>query len=71
MYVCICNAVTDRAIREAAAGGARSFDEVRSRTGCADCCGNCEDLAAQIFHEALVHSPNARPLDLPVLAQAA
>lgn len=70
MYVCICNAVTDRAIREAAASGARSFDEVRSRTGCADCCGSCEDLAARIFQEALEHA-NARPLDLPVFAQAA
>jgi bacterioferritin-associated ferredoxin len=71
MYVCICNAVTDRAIREAAASGARSFDEVRSRTGCADCCGSCEDLAAQIFHEAVGHGASARPLGLPVFAQAA
>jgi len=71
MYVCICNAVTDRAIREAAASGARSFDEVRSRTGCADCCGSCEDLAAQIFNEAIGRAANARPLDLPVFAQAA
>jgi bacterioferritin-associated ferredoxin len=71
MYVCICNAVTDRAIREAAACGARSFEEVRSRTGCADCCGSCEDLAARIFHEAIGQGANARPLDLPVFAQAA
>ena len=69
MYVCICNAVTDLAIREAAASGARSFDEVRSRTGCADCCGSCEDLASQIFHDA--QRANARPLSLPVFAQAA
>ncbi|WP_395680674.1 bacterioferritin-associated ferredoxin [Dokdonella sp.] len=69
MYVCICNAVTDRAIREAAASGASSFDEVRSRTGCADCCGSCEDLAAQIFQDA--QRANMRPLDLPVFARAA
>ena len=57
--------------RAMAGAGPLSSQELASRTGCADCCGNCEDLAAQIFHEALVHSPNARPLDLPVLAQAA
>ena len=66
MYVCICNAVTDRAIREAAESGAHSFDQVRSATGCADCCGNCEDLASEIFHEAV-----ARRLDLPMIAKAA
>jgi len=71
MYVCICNAVTDRAIREAAASGARTFEEVRSRTGCADCCGSCEDLAAQIFNEAVGRAAIARPFDLPVFAQAA
>jgi bacterioferritin-associated ferredoxin len=71
MYVCICNAVTDRAIREAAQSGARSFADVRRRTGCADCCGSCEDLAAEIFHEALSTRAPARPFDLPLIAVAA
>jgi len=62
-------AVTDRAIREAAAGGARSFDEVRGSTGCADCCGSCESLAMSIFDEAV--ATHARTLDLPVFALAA
>ena len=67
MYVCICNAVTDRQIREAAASGASTFADVRHRTGCADCCGSCEDLAVEIFDEAVA----ARTLDLPVFAVAA
>ncbi len=67
MYVCICNAVTDRTIREVAAAGARTFADVRRHTGCADCCGNCEDLAAQIFEEAVT----GRALDLPLFAVAA
>ena len=69
MYVCICNAVTDRAIREAAAGGAASFADLRGRTGCSDCCGSCEDLARSIFEDARVQ--HARRLDLPVYARAA
>ncbi|MBA8889584.1 bacterioferritin-associated ferredoxin [Dokdonella fugitiva] len=68
MYVCICNAVTDRAIREAAESGVRSFAEVRRRTGCSDCCGNCEDLASQIFHDAVARTST---LDLPLIAAAA
>ena len=67
MYVCICNAVTDRQIREAAATGARTFAEFQRRTGCSDCCGSCENLAVEIFDEAVA----ARTLDLPILAIAA
>jgi len=68
MYVCICNAVTDRAIREAAAS-AESFADVRGSTGCSDCCGNCEDLARAIFDEA--RAQHGRALDLPLFARAA
>ena len=45
MYVCICNAVTERTIREAAASGVRTLSELSRRTGCSDCCGTCADLA--------------------------
>lgn len=69
MYVCICNAVTDRAIREAAVSGVASFADVRGSTGCSDCCGSCEDLARSIFDEA--RAQQARPLDLPLFARAA
>jgi bacterioferritin-associated ferredoxin len=67
MYVCICNAVTDRTIREAAASGVSSFAELGRRTGCGDCCGNCESLAREIFDQARA----ARMLDLPLVAAAA
>lgn len=67
MYVCICNAVTDHSIREAAREGARSFAELRRRTGCGDCCGSCEDLARDIFDEAV----SSRVLNLPLVAAAA
>jgi bacterioferritin-associated ferredoxin len=67
MYVCVCNAITDHAIREAAAEGVASLDELARRTGCGDCCGSCTEVAAEILAEAR----HARPLDLPVLAVAA
>jgi bacterioferritin-associated ferredoxin len=67
MYVCICNAVTDRTIREAAAAGVHSFAELRSRTGCGDCCGSCEDVAREILDT----TPRGRVLNLPLIASAA
>ncbi|HVV96057.1 MAG TPA: (2Fe-2S)-binding protein [Rhodanobacteraceae bacterium] len=67
MYVCICNAITERAIREAAADGVGSLAELTRRTGCGDCCGSCVDLAAEI----LADTHRSRTLDLPLIAIAA
>jgi bacterioferritin-associated ferredoxin len=66
MYVCICNGVTDRIIREAAENGVRTLPELQRRTGCAGNCGSCADLAAEVLHEALSRHAFA----LPVLAAA-
>ncbi len=67
MYVCICNAVTDKMIRTAAAAGAASLDDLERMTGCAGGCGSCADLAEEMLHAAR----KPRPLALNVLAQAA
>jgi bacterioferritin-associated ferredoxin len=67
MYICICNAITERAIREAAADGVRTLAELAQRTGCGDCCGNCVDLAAEILAE----TRRSRTLDLPLVPIAA
>ena len=63
MYVCLCNGVTDSAIREVAAAGCRTLPELTMRTGCGATCGSCLDMAQQILDE--VHA--ARALDVPVL----
>jgi bacterioferritin-associated ferredoxin len=52
MYVCICNAVTDREIRRAAAQGARSLDDLRDTLGVASCCGCCHQQAEELLAEA-------------------
>jgi bacterioferritin-associated ferredoxin len=67
MYVCICNGVTDRAIREVAAAGCRTLPELTMRTGCGATCGSCLDMAQQLLDEVQA----ARALDVPVLAQPA
>jgi bacterioferritin-associated ferredoxin len=67
MYVCICNSITERAIREAARAGVSTLNELTRRTGCGDCCGTCADLAREILDDA----HGRRTLDLPLVAAAA
>lgn len=62
VYVCICNGVTDRHIREAAAAGCRTVSELTMRTGCGATCGSCLDMAGDLLERALL-----RDLPLPVL----
>ena len=69
MYVCICNALTDRDINAAVADGTDSFASLRDATGCSNCCGNCEDVARSVFDEAV--TARSRPLGLPSFAHAA
>ena len=63
MYVCICNGITDRDIRQAADAGCRSLAELTMRTGCGACCGSCLDTAAQVLEEARAAR---EPVPLPV-----
>ncbi len=54
MIVCSCRAVSDHALREAAAGGA-SHDEVVASTGVGTDCGHCRDAVAEILSTAAPH----------------
>ncbi|WP_147653090.1 (2Fe-2S)-binding protein [Vulcaniibacterium gelatinicum] len=65
MYVCICNGVTDREIRDAAAAGCDSLAELTMRTGCGANCGSCLDHAERILDEM-----RAPAMPLPVLQAA-
>ena len=52
VYVCLCNAVTDREIRGAVALGARTLADLESSLGVATCCGRCADCAQRLVGEA-------------------
>ena len=52
VYVCVCNGITDRQVRDVAAAGCRSVAELTMRTGAGAGCGSCLELAAQILEEA-------------------
>ncbi len=52
MYVCICNAVTDKQIRRAAKNGVDNLYELRESLGVASNCGSCADEAQTILDES-------------------
>ena len=51
MYVCICNAITDKEIRQAAKDGARDLWTLQRELGVASGCGSCIEIAADILRE--------------------
>ena len=53
MYICICHAVNDFAIRKAVRKGATSFRELSFDTGCGTQCGSCVAQAREVMSEAL------------------
>lgn len=52
MYVCLCNQVTDRQIREAARNGCRRLEDLRGQLGVSACCGSCADMAEELLEES-------------------
>lgn len=58
MYVCVCNGVTERDIRQAAHAGCSGIAELTMRTGCGACCGNCVPMACEILEEVRAGRPD-------------
>jgi bacterioferritin-associated ferredoxin len=59
MYVCLCNALTDSQVREAAAAGARRPRDVFETCGCGAQCASCTRMMLALLR------------DLPAAATAA
>ena len=49
MYICVCNAVTDRDIQKAIENGATSFDHLQDELKVATCCGRCANCAKSLL----------------------
>jgi bacterioferritin-associated ferredoxin len=67
MYVCICNGVTDRDVRQAAEAGCKTVAELTMRTGAGATCGTCLDMAATLLEDARYRDTQ---FELPVLQAA-
>jgi bacterioferritin-associated ferredoxin len=51
MYVCICNAITDKQIRKAAKAGTTDLWGLQAELGVATGCGSCKEAASEILAE--------------------
>jgi bacterioferritin-associated ferredoxin len=51
MYICVCQAVTERQVREAVESGATSMRALREQLGVASSCGRCASSAHCILKE--------------------
>ncbi len=51
MYVCICRAVTDTEIREAADGGVHDLEQLAETLGAGTGCGCCRESAQAVIDE--------------------
>jgi bacterioferritin-associated ferredoxin len=61
MYVCICNAIRESELREAARCHVGDPDAVYEKLGCRPQCGQCLDEAATILIEERGGTPETAP----------
>ena len=67
MYVCICNAITDKQIRKAVESGVQDLWGLQRELGVAVGCGSCKEMASEILSE----SRQAHAAGEPVIYQPA
>lgn len=68
MYVCLCNGVTERDIRQAVQAGCGSMTELTMRTGCGSTCGSCLPLACELLAQAQAEMDAPSAADVHVIA---
>ena len=51
MYVCICNAVTDKQIRKVAESGVQDLWGLQRELGVGSGCGSCKEMASEILRK--------------------
>ncbi len=61
MYICICNAITDKDIRRAAEAGATDLWALQAELGVATGCGSCRETASEILLDARKQRQAAQP----------
>jgi bacterioferritin-associated ferredoxin len=47
MFICICNAITERQVKQAVAEGAATLSDLQGQLGVAACCGCCAETATE------------------------
>lgn len=53
MYVCVCNAVSDKDIVDAVHNGADDLEAIQSELGASSGCGTCREYTELVINQAL------------------
>lgn len=61
MYVCLCNAINDKCVRQAVKDGAKNPCHIFKSQGCKAQCGKCVPLMREIIAEEQQNRPDASP----------
>ena len=69
MYVCVCNAITDKQIRKAAKAGVTDLYGLQRQLGVATGCGSCKDVASEILRESHNQTGTFEPVVFPTVAR--
>ncbi len=59
VYICICNAITQRQVEECARAGASSVDELSIKLGLGSGCGRCRECATDLLRGVIGCSETA------------
>ena len=70
MYVCLCNAITDRDLADAASEGVSCAVEAYRRRGSTPDCGRCLEFAQDLLDQKLV-GQSAERVSIPAFADSA
>lgn len=71
MYICICKAVNDAAIKNAVSEGIKNFRDLSSATGCGTQCGSCIKFARDVLDQALLDAGSPKSsVNLAVVSNA-
>ncbi|WP_280273605.1 (2Fe-2S)-binding protein [Nocardia wallacei] len=65
MYVCICNAVSEKDVHRCVAAGACSTRQVKKACGWQPGCGSCTARLAEVIDRARVEAPVTAVAEAP------
>jgi bacterioferritin-associated ferredoxin len=51
LYICLCNAITEKAVRDCAAKGNCSLEQLASELGVGAGCGRCRECAHDLLRD--------------------
>lgn len=72
MYICNCNAITDKEVQTALRAGVERWDDVHAFYDCEPCCGQCQCEIAEAMdaHDRSENRPCSSPIAAPAMAMA-